>query len=161
MKPQEITRDPLDAVIPLDAGEAVSPASYGRRAAKLARLAALGLPVPPGVAISFGAVAALADGGTLPDLPLPVAPGDLLALRCSPEDRGWGGPGALFEEAVLALLVDRELALYVGGCFAAISAFASSIICATLGSSCGRDSICFKNARHSAIGANDDGGSIM
>ena len=34
MKPQEITRDPLDAVIPLDAGEAVSPASYGRRAAK-------------------------------------------------------------------------------------------------------------------------------
>jgi pyruvate,orthophosphate dikinase len=95
MKPQEITRDPLDAVIPLDAGAAVSPATYGRRAAKLARLAALGLPVPPGAALSFDAVAALADGASLPDLPLPVVPGDLMALRCSPEDRGWGGPGAL------------------------------------------------------------------
>ena len=53
MKPQEITRDPRDAVIGLDAGEAVRAAAYGRRAAKLARLTALGLPVPPGVALSF------------------------------------------------------------------------------------------------------------
>ena len=53
MKPQEIIRDPRDAVIGLDAGEAVRVAAYGRRAAKLARLTALGLPVPPGVALSF------------------------------------------------------------------------------------------------------------
>ena len=91
MKPQEITRDPLDAVIALDAGEAVRVGTYGRRAAKLARLAALGLPVPPGVALSFDCVAALAAGAPMPPVPLPLAPGDLLALRSSPEERAWGG----------------------------------------------------------------------
>jgi pyruvate,orthophosphate dikinase len=93
MKPQEIARAPLDAVIGLDAGEAVRDTIYGRRAAKLARLTALGLPVPPGVALSFDCVRALADGGPMPDLPL--APGRLLALRCSPEQRAWGGPAAV------------------------------------------------------------------
>ena len=93
MKPQEIPQAPADAVIALDAGEAVRDTTYGRRAAKLARLTALGLPVPPGVALSFDCVRALADGGPMPDLALPR--GRLLALRGSPEHRAWGGPHAL------------------------------------------------------------------
>ena len=44
-----------------------APTAYGRRAAELARLTALGLPVPPGVALSFDCVAALAAGGPMPD----------------------------------------------------------------------------------------------
>ena len=63
MKPEEIIRDPRDAVIALDAGAAVRASAYGRRAATLARLAALGLPVPPGVALSFECVDGLAAGG--------------------------------------------------------------------------------------------------
>ena len=66
MKPQEITRDPCDPVIGLDAGEAVRDTAYGRRAAKLARLTALGLPVPPGVALSFACVRALAEAPPCP-----------------------------------------------------------------------------------------------
>ena len=115
MKPQEITRDPLDAVIALDAGEAVRVATYGRRAAKLARLAALGLPVPPGVALSFDCVAALAAGAPMPPVPLPLAPGDLLALRSSPEERAWGGASALLNLGAgarsLEMLSDRIGAL--------------------------------------------------
>jgi pyruvate,orthophosphate dikinase len=93
MKPQEIIREPHDAFVGLDAGEAVGAAAHGRRAATLARLTALGLPVPPGVALSFATVAALAGGGPMPALPLP--PGTLFALRSSPEQRAWGGATAL------------------------------------------------------------------
>ena len=50
-----------------------APTAYGRRAADLARLTALGLPVPPGIALSFDCVAALAAGGPMPDLPLGLA----------------------------------------------------------------------------------------
>ena len=71
-----------------------APTAYGRRAADLARLTALGLPVPPGVALSFDCVADLAAGGPMPTLP-PPAPGGLLALRCSPEERAWGGASAI------------------------------------------------------------------
>ena len=74
MKPGDPIRDPRDAVIGLDAGDAVRPEAYGRRAADLARLTALGLPVPPGVALSFDCVAALADGGPMPVVPLPRPP---------------------------------------------------------------------------------------
>ena len=71
MKPGDALRDPRDAVIGLDAGDAVRPEAYGRRAADLARLTALGLPVPPGVALSFACTAALAEGGPMPVVPLP------------------------------------------------------------------------------------------
>jgi pyruvate,orthophosphate dikinase len=95
MKPQEITRDPSEAVVGLDAGAAVRADAYGQRAAKLAQLAALGLPVPPGVALSFGCVRALAEGAPMPALPLDLAPGRLFALRCSPGERAWGGASAI------------------------------------------------------------------
>ncbi len=95
MKPQEILRAPLDAVVGLDAGDLVGVETFGRRAADLARLTALGLPVPPGVALSFDCVGALAAGGPMPDLPLALAPGQLLALRCSPQERSWGGASAM------------------------------------------------------------------
>jgi pyruvate,orthophosphate dikinase len=95
MKPQEIIRDPVDPVIALESGERVRASAYGRRAAKLARLATLGLPVPPGVALSFGCVTALGAGAPMPPLPVALAPGDLLALRSSPEEREWGGASAL------------------------------------------------------------------
>jgi pyruvate,orthophosphate dikinase len=93
MKPQETIHDPRDPVVALDAGDAVRAETHGRRAATLARLTALGLPVPPGVAIAFPTVAALADGGPMPALPLP--PGTLFALRSSPQERSWGGAVAL------------------------------------------------------------------
>jgi pyruvate,orthophosphate dikinase len=105
MKTQEIIRDPRDAVIGLDAGEAVRAAAYGRRAAELARLAALGLPVPPGVALSFDCVRDLAAGGPMPELP-PVPPGRLVALRSSPEERAWGGAAALLNLGANARTLD-------------------------------------------------------
>ncbi len=95
MKPEDITRDPRDAVIGLDAGEAVRASAYGRRAMILARLAALGLPVPEGVALSFECVDEIASGGALPALPFAAAPGALFAVRSSPEERAWGGPSAV------------------------------------------------------------------
>ena len=95
MKPEEITRDPRDAVIALDSGAAVRASIYGRRAATLARLAALGLPVPEGAALSFESVDEIAAGGALPPLPLGGGPGTLFALRSSPEERAWGGPPAV------------------------------------------------------------------
>ena len=95
MKPQEITPAPLDSVIGLDAGEAVQAGAHGRRAADLARLTVLGLPVPPGIALSFDCVAALPAGGPMPGLPPGLADGGLLALRGSPGERQWGGPSAM------------------------------------------------------------------
>ena len=95
MKPQEIISAPPGTVIALDAGTEVRRETYGRRAADLARLTALGLPVPPGVALSFAGVAALAAGGPMPEMPPALAAGALLALRCSPEERAWGGASAM------------------------------------------------------------------
>ena len=100
MKPEEILRDPHDAVIGLDAGEAVRASAYGRRAMTLARLASLGLPVPEGAALSFECVDELAAGGALPKLPLATGPGDLFAVRSSPEVRAWGGPSAVLNLGV-------------------------------------------------------------
>jgi pyruvate,orthophosphate dikinase len=95
MKPQEIAPEAFDAVVPLDAGPMVLPQVYGARAAKLARLSALGLPVPAGVVLSFDCVRAIAAGDDLPELPLDLSPGRLWALRSSPEERAWGGAQAL------------------------------------------------------------------
>jgi pyruvate,orthophosphate dikinase len=107
MKPGDSIRDPREAVIALEAGDAVRPEIYGRRAADLARLTALGLPVPPGMALSFACTAALADGGPMPVVPLPAR---LFALRASPGERGWGAPGALLNlgagETALAALTE-------------------------------------------------------
>ena len=111
MKPQEIIRTLPGAVVGLDAGDAVRADRYGRRAADLARLTALGLPVPPGVALSFACVAALAAGGPMPGLPPTLPPGTLLALRCSPEERAWGGASAMLNigltDATVAGLAER------------------------------------------------------
>lgn len=106
MKSQEISPAPPDAVIGLDAGEGVVEARYGRRAADLARLAALGLPVPAGIALSFDCVAGLAAGGPMPDLGPVLAGGTLLALRCSPGERSWGGASAMLNVGI----GDRALA---------------------------------------------------
>jgi pyruvate, orthophosphate dikinase len=100
MKPQEIAPQAFDAVVPLDAGPMVLPQVYGARAAKLARLSSLGLPVPAGVVLSFDCVREIAAGGELPDLPLDLAPGRLWALRSSPEERAWGGAQALLNIGV-------------------------------------------------------------
>jgi pyruvate,orthophosphate dikinase len=109
MKPLEIIPALPGAVVRLDAGEAVRAERYGRRAADLARLLALGLPVPEGVALSFACVSALAAGGPMPDIPLP--PGTLLALRSSPEERAWGGASAMLNlgltDAAVARLAAR------------------------------------------------------
>ncbi|HVH02016.1 MAG TPA: putative PEP-binding protein [Amaricoccus sp.] len=107
MKPQEIISAPPGTVIALDAGTEVRREIYGRRAADLARLTALGLPVPPGVALSFAGVAALAAGGPMPEMPPALAAGALLALRCSPEERAWGGASAMLNIG----LCDRTAAL--------------------------------------------------
>lgn len=100
MKPQEIVRARPDAVIGLDAGPLVRPTVYGARAAELAELVTIGLPVPRGVALSFDCVRALAEGGPMP--PLPDAPTWPLALRCSPEQRTWGGASAVLNLGVCA-----------------------------------------------------------
>jgi len=122
MKPGDPIRDPRAAVIGLDAGPAVRADLFGRRAADLARLAALGLPVPPGRALSFDCVAALAEGGPMPVIPPPPA-GRLLALRASPAERGWGGSSALLNlgagQAALAALgrqigAEAALRLHLG-----------------------------------------------
>ncbi len=95
MKPQDLAPAPENAVIGLDAGAAVRDSAFGRRAYKLARLTGLGLPVPPGVALSFDCVRSLAEGGPMPALPLDFADGRLFALRASPERRAWGGASAI------------------------------------------------------------------
>ncbi|WP_299132200.1 putative PEP-binding protein [uncultured Amaricoccus sp.] len=102
MKTQEIARLPPDAVISLDAGRRVRVGVHGARATRLAEMMALGLPVPPGVALSFECVRALADGGAMPELPLIAFPGRLFSLRCSPELREWGGPSAILNLGVTA-----------------------------------------------------------
>jgi pyruvate,orthophosphate dikinase len=111
MKPQEIMLVPPGAVVGLEAGETVRAESYGRKAADLARLAALGLPVPEGVALSFECVSSLAAGGPMPELPLGLVRDGLLALRPSPEERAWGGPSAMLNlgacARTLALLTER------------------------------------------------------
>ena len=114
MKPQEVIPAALGAVVSLDAGEAVDAAVFGRRAADLARLTALGLPVPPGVALSFDCVAGLAAGGSMPALgPLPAGTGGLLALRCSPGERAWGGVSAVLNIGLCDRVV-ADLARRIG-----------------------------------------------
>lgn len=111
MKPQDIAPASPDAAISLDAGSRVRDAVYGRRAWKLARLGALGLPALGGFALSFDCVRDLAEGGPMPALPFGFSGGRLYVLRASPEDRAWGGPAAIFDvgltESTLPDLVRR------------------------------------------------------
>ncbi|PZQ49284.1 MAG: pyruvate, phosphate dikinase [Rhodovulum sulfidophilum] len=120
MKPQEIIQLGPDAVVGLDAGAAVRVEVHGARAHVLARLTALGLPVPPGAALSSDCVRALAEGGPMPKLPAPSAPDRLLCLRPSPRERSWGGPNAMLNigittaslpalEARIGVVTAREL----------------------------------------------------
>lgn len=59
MKAQDFIADPREAAVSLAAGAAVRGEIYGARAMRLARLIGLGLPVPPGYALSFACVQAL------------------------------------------------------------------------------------------------------
>lgn len=95
MKAQDFIGDPREAVVSLAAGAAVRDTVYGARAMRLARIIRLGLKVPPGYALSFTCVRALAEGEALPDLPGLDSRQRLIALRSSPRERGWGEPGAL------------------------------------------------------------------
>ncbi|TPE50762.1 putative PEP-binding protein [Amaricoccus solimangrovi] len=102
MKPQEIIQFAPDAVVGLDRDGAVRAEVHGSRAHMLARLTTLGLPVPPGVALSFDCVRHLAEGGPMPKLPPRSAPDRLLCLRPSPRDRAWGGPSATLNIGITA-----------------------------------------------------------
>ena len=97
MKAQDFIGDPQEAAVSLGAGLAVRDTVYGARAMRLARVLGLGLPVPPGYALSFAAVRALSEGAALPELPGLIRPGGLLALRSSPQERGWGESRALLD----------------------------------------------------------------
>ncbi|MBP7000139.1 putative PEP-binding protein [Amaricoccus sp.] len=97
MKPLDIAPAPLDAVVSLDAGDKVRDTIYGRRAHKLARMRALGLPVLPGLALSFDCVRELAEGGPMPALPVSFDDGRLYVLRSSPLSRSWGGAPAILD----------------------------------------------------------------
>ena len=66
-------------------------ARFGARAERLGRMAALGLAVPPGVALDVDTVAALGRGGGLPAIEL----GPFVALRGSAGRRDWGGPQSI------------------------------------------------------------------
>ncbi len=96
MKPAAHTDEADARVARLDGSMAVPVEVFGRRAAKLARLAGLGLPTPEGAALSFDCVRAIGRGAALPPLPFDITPGRLFALRGSPANRAWGGPKALF-----------------------------------------------------------------
>ncbi len=67
---------------------------HGTRACRLAKMAALGLPVPQAVALSAAAVADIAETGIVPAMPAGLLDG-LLSLRASPLNPDWGGPTAI------------------------------------------------------------------
>ena len=71
--------------------------THGGRAKCLQRLVRMKLPVPTTVALSFEAVAGIAQG-EMPDLDAILGcfePGTILCVRPSSEDPDWGGPGAI------------------------------------------------------------------
>jgi pyruvate,orthophosphate dikinase len=75
----------------------ISGKEHGGRAKCLQRLIRLDLPVPATVALSFGAVHAIAQG-QLPDAARILEafdPSPLVSVRPSSEDPDWGGPGAI------------------------------------------------------------------
>lgn len=91
MKALTVDQRECDGIVRLDEA-GVHPEQHGARAAKLAQLMRLGLPVPPGLALSFDSVARFAASGTGPAIPDNWWP---IALRSSPLERDWGGPPAI------------------------------------------------------------------
>ncbi|MDE0110893.1 MAG: PEP-utilizing enzyme, partial [Albidovulum sp.] len=83
------TRD----IVELRAGTPVPIDCFGERAVRLARLVELGLPVPATVAISMNTVRAIASGRIFDaeQFLQPFPEGELLAVRSSPGQFGWGG----------------------------------------------------------------------
>ncbi|MSU90100.1 pyruvate, phosphate dikinase [Rhodobacteraceae bacterium 2CG4] len=103
-----MTEPPVTGIAPLrDAAGAAE--QFGARAERLARMAALGLPVPGATVLDFDTVRAIAEGARVP-APDPSL-GPVLALRGSAGDRRWGGPQAILNvglcDAVLPALVER------------------------------------------------------
>ena len=76
---------------------AMSPDVHGGRAKCLQRLIRLDLPVPTTVALSFTAVARIAQGHPLDigRIMAPFGPAPLLSVRPSSQDPDWGGPSAI------------------------------------------------------------------
>ncbi len=81
-------------MIPLDGKTELDVAMHGTRACRLAKMAALGLPVPLGVVLSAKDVSRIAETGAVPDVPSSLLKG-LLSLRASPLNPEWGGPTAI------------------------------------------------------------------
>ena len=81
-------------MIPLDGTTELDVAMHGTRACRLAKMAALGLPVPEGVVLSAADVSKIAETGKVPEVPSGLLNG-LLSLRASPLNPEWGGPTAI------------------------------------------------------------------
>ena len=82
---------------------------HGNRAKCLQRLARLGLPVPPTVALSCETVRAIADG-RMPDMEALVGlfgDGALLSVRSSSETSDWGGPGTILNVGMSDVIAER------------------------------------------------------
>jgi len=87
----------LADITPITADAQLTAATHGGRAKCLQRLVRLDLPVPRTVALSFGAVHAIARGEALDTdaILTHFGPTPLLCVRPSSEDPDWGGPGAV------------------------------------------------------------------
>ncbi len=81
-------------MIPLDGSTELDVAMHGTRACRLAKMSALGLPVPEGVVLSAADVSKIAETGVVPAVPASLLKG-LLSLRASPLNPEWGGPTAI------------------------------------------------------------------
>jgi len=81
-------------MIPLDGKTELDVALHGTRACRLAKMAALGLPVPEGVVLSAKDVTRIAETGEMPNIPASLL-NRLLSLRASPLNPEWGGPTAI------------------------------------------------------------------
>ncbi len=76
-------------------GAAIHADRYGERAARLAALHALGLDVPDGRLLPVDVVARLVAADVQYNVADLVVPGQLVALRSSPQAAAWGGPSAI------------------------------------------------------------------
>ena len=86
-------------MIPLNGTTELDVAMYGTRACRLAKMAALGLPVPEGVVLSATDVSKIAETGVVPEVSSDLLNG-LLSLRASPLNPEWGGPTAILNVGI-------------------------------------------------------------
>jgi len=89
----------MTPIIRLD-NPAITPELYGARAARLARMSVLGLPVPEAIVLSVDQVRDIAESAQFPDLPTDFLQGGLLSVRSSPCNGDWGGPNAILNIGV-------------------------------------------------------------